>query len=78
MPTDPTPSVESRPADAAPHARVTRTRRRRLLPAAHWSSTAASLPVWLRAVVTGFVAAFVTIFFRWLVQAVEWLATSRS
>jgi CIC family chloride channel protein len=78
MPTDPAPTVEACPADAAPHPRVTCTGRRRLMRADHWSATAAALPVWLRAVVTGFVVAFVTIAFRWLVQAVEWLATGQT
>ena len=78
MRTDSATPVDASPAGAGAPARVTRAGRRRLLPADAWSSTAAALPVWLRAVATGTLAALVTIAFRWLTQAVEWVATSQT
>jgi chloride channel protein, CIC family len=57
---------------------IARAGRRRLLPSATWSSTAATLQVWLRAVATGATAAVVTLAFRWLAQAVEWVATGQT
>jgi len=59
-------------------ARVTRAGRRRLLPRRAWSTTATALRTWLRAMAIGALAAAVTLGFRELTQAVEWLATGQT
>ena len=71
-------TVAEAPAARAGAPRVSRAGRRGLLPSRAWSSTATTLRVWLRAVATGALAAAVTLGFRELTQAVEWVATGQT